>query len=101
MKKLSHPLHDWATNHRCIGTAPEVGNGGISVTEELGQLRKDDAIPKRFRALLKKSVSSLSEAWTKCNEYVLGIRTEPEGAVDCKPKSLQKWGHRGFKEREI
>jgi hypothetical protein len=55
------------------------------VTDELGQLRKDEA-------LLKKSVSSLSEAWTKCNEYVLGIRTEPESAVDCEPRSVQKWG---------
>jgi predicted RNA methylase len=62
------------------------------VTEELGQLRKDDVIPKRFRALLKKSVSSLSETWTKCNEYVLGIRTEPESAVACEPNSAQKWG---------
>jgi precorrin-6B methylase 2 len=45
-----------------------------------------------LKALLKKSVSSLSEAWTKCNEYMLGIRTEPESVVDCKRNTAQERG---------
>ena len=49
-------------------------------------------IPARFKSLLKQSVSSLSEAWTQCNEYVLGIRTEPEIASDYERSVSQEGG---------
>jgi hypothetical protein len=41
---------------------------------------------------LKKSLLSLSQAWTKCNEYVRGIRTEPESAVDSERNAVQECG---------
>jgi hypothetical protein len=52
----------------------------------------DEEIPTRFKALLKKSLLSLSQAWTKCNEYVRGIRTEPESAVDSERNAVQECG---------
>jgi len=42
-------------------------------------------IPTQFKARLKRAVSSLSETWTKWNEYMLGIQTEPEIAADSEP----------------
>lgn len=38
-------------------------------------------IPTRLRPPLKRSVSLLSQTWTKCNEFALGIRTGPESPV--------------------
>lgn len=43
----------------------------------------------QFKAHLKKLVSLLSETWTKCNEYQLGIRTEPDSGVDSARNPVQ------------
>lgn len=42
-------------------------------------------IPTQAKALLKRGVSSLSEAFTKWNEYTLGIQTEPETVTHSEP----------------
>ena len=35
---------------------------------------------------------SLSQAWTRYNEYVLRIRTDPESAVDSERNAVQECG---------
>jgi len=45
-----------------------------------------------LKALLKTPSSGLSRAWTQCNEYLLGIRTEPERATEYDCNATQKDG---------
>ena len=71
------------------------------VAQHTARSPRRKVIPAGLKTLIKTPSSWLSRAWTQCNEYALGIRTEPEFAADCDSNATQKDGRAGIAKNAL